>query len=886
MVYCSNDLAERMMMWEDLKRLKIRSEPWVICGDFNNVVNFNERVGSNVTLHEVEGIRRCLWDCEVQDMVSVGPFYTWSNKQEGEERVYSKIDRVFVNEAWMVKFEGAKAHFLPESISNHTPCIIHFEDNQGGASKVFRFFNMWTQAAEFEAIVMRGWHKQYTGCAMFKVVRRLKGLKGDLKELNKSKFSNIENEADLAYKKLISIQKQLHSDLRNHELQASESEARRRYMALNQARMSFLQQKVKCEWLKGGDSNTTYFHACLRRRGQNHIYKVKDRWGVWAENQEEIEKAFMEFYKDLLGNEFPNRKKVSNSVLNEGEKLNSRQQGDLCQPFSSEDVKQALGEIEDNKAPSPNGYSSHFFKKPWEVLGEDVTEGVLDFFISGKILKQINNTTLCLIPKCEQPQDTTLDLRKAYDSLDWEFIKEMLLGLKFPENFVNWVMLCVTTPSYSLSINGQLCGFFQGKRGVRQGDPISPLLFVIAMEYFSRLMKKMQKKTQFDFHYRCSELKLSHLIFADDLMLFCKGVPQSAIMIKRVLKTFSVTSGLCASAEKTTAYFGNVKEEIHRRILQVTGIQKGQFPFRYLGVPITSKRISKEDCEVLVDKVLKRMEVCYAKNRGGLGIRECISWNVAAIGKYVWQITEKADLLWIKWIHSVYIKESSWWEYQAPMNASWCWKNICKVKEKMKQAYTGDKWLNTDAKYTIKSGYKWLHPEGEKIRWHNWVWNSFNIPKHSLIAWMAMKGKLKTRDKMLKIGISREDTCALCEQDTEDDQHLFFRCPFSKRVCHGIMQWLGKQSSATECLYTHWKKWGSNYRSKRRQKIWYAALTAVVYEVWRARNNAIWNLKVPCPTVVVRNIKKTVCIRFQHPVTSKWSREDKEWLEKLTADVS
>ncbi|XP_010684440.1 uncharacterized protein LOC104898999 [Beta vulgaris subsp. vulgaris] len=202
------------------------------------------------------------------------------------------------------------------------------------------------------------------------------------------------------------------------------------------------------------------------------------------------------------------------------------------------------------------------------------------------------------------------------------------------------------------------------------------------------------------------------------------------------------------------------------------------------------------------------------------------------------------------------------------MNASWCWKNICKVKEKMKPAYTGDKWLNADAKYTIKSGYKWLHPEGEKNRWHHWVWNSFNIPKHSLIAWMAMKGKLKTRDKMLKIGISREDTCALCEQDTEDGQHLFFRCPFSKRVCHGIMQWLGKQSSATECLYTHWKKWGSYYRSKRRQKIGYAALTSVVNEVWRARNNAIWNLKVPCPNVVVSNIKKIVCIRIQHQVTT------------------
>ncbi|XP_057249345.1 uncharacterized protein LOC130590807 [Beta vulgaris subsp. vulgaris] len=371
MVYCSNDLDERLVMWEDLKRLKIRNDPWVICGDFNNVVNFNERVGSNVTFHEVEGIRRCIWKCEVQDM-------------------------------------GAKAYFLPESISDHTPCIIQFEENQVGGSKVFRFFNMWTQAAEFEAIVMRGWQKQYNGGAMFKVVKRMKGLKRDLKELNKQKFSNIENEADLAYKDLISIQQQMHSDLRNQELQASEREARRKYEALNQARLAFLQQKVKCEWLKGGDSNTAYFHACLRRRrGQNHIYKVKDSRGVWAENQEDIEKAFMEFYKDLLGNEMANRRKVSSSVLNEGEKLNIRQQEELCQPFCREEVKKALDEIEDNKAPGPDGYSSHFFKKAWEVIGEDVTEAVLDFFRTGKILKQINNTTLCLIPKCDQPQDVT-----------------------------------------------------------------------------------------------------------------------------------------------------------------------------------------------------------------------------------------------------------------------------------------------------------------------------------------------------------------------------------------------------------------------------------------------------------------------------------------------
>ncbi|XP_010667623.1 uncharacterized protein LOC104884638 [Beta vulgaris subsp. vulgaris] len=172
----------------------------------------------------------------------------------------------------------------------------------------------------------------------------------------------------------------------------------------------------------------------------------------------------------------------------------------------------------------------------------------------------------------------------------------------------------------------------------------------------------------------------------------------------------------------------------------------------------------------------------------------------------------------------------------------------------MRQAHTGNIWLNFDEKYTIKAGYHWLHPEGEKVIWHNWVWNSFYVSKHSLISWMDAKGKLRTRDKLVAVGVSSDNNCALCNQATKDCHHLFFRCPFSKMVCTGLLQWLGIRNLVIEFVYTHWKKWGRNHGSKRRQKIGYVILAAVVYEVWKARNSAMWNLKVPCPKVVVRRI--------------------------------
>lgn len=62
----------------------------------------------------------------------------------------------------------------------------------------------------------------------------------------------------------------------------------------------------------------------------------------------------------------------------------------------------------------------------------------------------------------------------------------------------------------------------------------------------------------------------------------------------------------------------------------------------------------------------------------------------------------------------MYIKDTEWWEYKAPMNASWCWKNICEVREKLRAAYNGNQWLNTGVSYNIKAGYKWLHQEEEK----------------------------------------------------------------------------------------------------------------------------------------------------------------------------
>ena len=313
-----------------------------------------------------------------------------------------------------------------------------------------------------------------------------------------------------------------------------------------------------------------------------------------------------------------------------------------------------------------------------------------------------------------------VDLRKAYDSIHWEFIRDLLVQLEFPQKFIDWSMLCVTTPSFTLNTNGSSCGFFQGKKGLRHGDPMSPL-----MEYLTRLMSIMSRKAEFSFHHRCAPLRISHMIFADDLMLFCKGDVKFAILMKRTMHAFSEISGLQASQEKAAVYFGNVKEEVASRILQVTGYKRGEFPFRYLGMPITARKLTTTDCDVVVDKMLRRItcwssrhlpyaarvtlvnvvlislhtfwaqlfilpktviqriiqvcraflwegkeylhrrphiswdKVCTTKKNGGLGIRDCLTWGAGIMEKYVWQVAQKEDLLWIKWVHTMYFQDSN-----------------------------------------------------------------------------------------------------------------------------------------------------------------------------------------------------------------------------------
>lgn len=208
------------------------------------------------------------------------------------------------------------------------------------------------------------------------------------------------------------------------------------------------------------------------------------------------------------------------------------------------------------------------------------------------------------LPRCA----FKVDIQKAYDTADWGFLNAILVGFGFHSRMISWIMECVTTTSFSLNINGELYCFFKGKRGLRQGDPLSPYLFILVMEILTLILKRKVRSTEeFVYHHQCLNLNIINLCFADDLFLFAHGDVNSARVIMEALNEFKGASGLVPSLSKSTVYFCNVLNYTKLAILNILPFEEGKLPVKYLGVPLVSTRLVYRDCKELVEKVQNRI---------------------------------------------------------------------------------------------------------------------------------------------------------------------------------------------------------------------------------------------------------------------------------------
>lgn len=225
----------------------------------------------------------------------------------------------------------------------------------------------------------------------------------------------------------------------------------------------------------------------------------------------------------------------------------------------------------------------------------------------------------------------------------------------------------------------------------------------------------------------------------------------------------------------------------------------------------------------------------------GYGIINLQVWNKICMAKLLWNLCRKADSLWVRWIHSYYIKKEDVRYMRCKDNGSWVMKQIMKSRSDMFATRVWNR-LESNDKFHMKSVYCELLEHMPVMPWHNLISHNKARPRAVFILWLACNKRLATKDRLAKMGFINDRGCQYCNAE-ESVNHLLFGCRFTNAVWKEILNWINIGHDAKEwdqelCWVTKVCK-SRNWRSQ----IVKVALAETVYEIWWHRNNSLYSME-------------------------------------------
>jgi hypothetical protein len=210
-----------------------------------------------------------------------------------------------------------------------------------------------------------------------------------------------------------------------------------------------------------------------------------------------------------------------------------------------------------------------------------------------------------------------LDISRAFDSIFWSFLLEVLQHMSFSKLWLNYIAILLRTASTRIVVNGVPGNKILYARGLRQGDPILPILFVMGMEVFTALMIKATEDNLLTRLRGFSALQRTS-IYTDDVVLFIKPMLPDLTAIKSVLQIFGVASGLHINYRKSSATLirGDARDE--ELVSETLQFPISNFPIRYLGLQLALRPLTKAEWQPVLDKLLD----CVPAWQWGLIVRE------------------------------------------------------------------------------------------------------------------------------------------------------------------------------------------------------------------------------------------------------------------------
>ncbi|KAG5590669.1 hypothetical protein H5410_041183 [Solanum commersonii] len=395
----------------------------VYAGDFNAILSPQDRLaGASISLNDVKDFAACIQSMGVTKLQWQGDYYSWTNKQHGEDKISSKIDRVFGNYEWMEQW----GHVITEY------------ENLKCSRVNFKFFNTWAEHPSFMGLVENIWKKEYRTGQMQRVW-----------QLNNKEFKFISQKMEKAREELNRIQEHITS-------QATDEQRTRKKQIRSITSLS-----------------------------RQMIY-----------DPTEIQDEFVQFYKGLMGTTTGNMSAIDIQIMRRGNKQSRHQRISLCAEVIEEEIYVGLKTTGNDKALGFDGYNAFIFKRTWQTMKEEIIAAVIHW--EDACPYKLHSGNPC--PKSSKPKNYEgagfIPGRKIADNII--FTHELVMTeLGFPNLFTQWVMTCVKTVRYAIVVNGQ----------TSQGDPMSPFLFSIAMEYLSRSLNGLKEDKTFKFHPKCSKLE-------------------------------------------------------------------------------------------------------------------------------------------------------------------------------------------------------------------------------------------------------------------------------------------------------------------------------------------------------------------------------------------
>ncbi|KAL0457639.1 UNVERIFIED_CONTAM: hypothetical protein Slati_0391100 [Sesamum latifolium] len=496
----------------------ISVDPWCVLGDFNAIIDGSEVCGRSVeSSHSMTEFRDCICATGLVHLPFTGCPFTWHNCSEGSRSLWKRLDRVLVNEAWLVSWPQASYMSALPSTSDHSPLILKGAEGRLEQG-LFRFDNFLAKQPGFLNTVRDWWRHSIHGTKMYGVVCKLKALKPIFRAQRKAKgdlAANVE-------------QAKAFLDIAQHCLRKED----------------ILMQLV--QWCR------LIYCAAVKMEGA-HITEAA-----------QIADEFVSYYQPLLGG-VRVRRDIDLSFLQPGlrHRLNNDEAADLIAPVSATEIKDAFFDISEDSALGPDGYTSAFYKLlglklvvTYVVLfwnsfspGNCSSNSIQRCWMQRILNKLIDQSQTAFIPgrsisdnvllgqellagynRARLPPRCTIkiDFQKAYDSICWDFLLE---GLR--------------------------------NAGYSAGGPNVPLLICYCDGVMACFVENQSTEcSRFYLSLEVSRGGAFNLCFADDVLVFCSGNPQLVRVIQCALAEFAELSGLRANPSKSRIILSKaVREE-------------------------------------------------------------------------------------------------------------------------------------------------------------------------------------------------------------------------------------------------------------------------------------------------------------------------------------